>query len=49
MPLEAFVERMYEGMREGSDQFAVGHGEDLMRGWEAERTRLFLAQVVMID
>lgn len=41
MPLLQFIEKMYGGLQKGDDQFAVGHGEALLAGWEAERTNLF--------
>lgn len=46
MPLDAYIEKMYEGLGRGEDQFAIGHGEDLLRegGWEDQRTKMFQAQ-----
>lgn len=49
MPLQQFVDKMYAGLQAGEDQFAVGPGESLLSGWEAERTKLFLGQVDTIE
>ncbi|KAI1496437.1 hypothetical protein F5X99DRAFT_72287 [Biscogniauxia marginata] len=46
MPLAAFVERMYEGLARGDEQFAVGPAEAWLAdgGFEAERQRVFREQ-----
>lgn len=49
MPLPAFTEKFYEGLQKGDDQFGVGPAEELLAGWEAERTKLFLENVDRID
>ncbi|CAF3478955.1 unnamed protein product [Fusarium graminearum] len=43
MPLGEFVDRMYEGLEKGDDQFAIGPGEPLLAedGWETQRTKLY--------
>ena len=43
MPLGEFVDKMYEGLERGDEQFAVGPGEALFKedGWETERGRLY--------
>ncbi|KAI1052594.1 hypothetical protein LB507_009861 [Fusarium sp. FIESC RH6] len=43
MPLGEFVDKMYEGLERGDEQFAVGSGEALFKedGWETERGRLY--------
>ncbi|SPJ92456.1 related to dehydrogenase [Fusarium torulosum] len=42
MPLAEFIDQMYDGLVKGSDQFAVGLGEDLFRegGWEYQRGQM---------
>lgn len=49
MPLDAFVDQTYAELEGGKDQFAIGHGQDLITGWEAERTKRFLDQIEMVD
>lgn len=49
MPLDVYTDKMYAEFQAGEDQFAIGHGEHLMKDWEAERTKLFLAQIDMVD
>lgn len=46
MPLGPYIEKMFEGLVKGEDQFAIGPGEDLLKegGWEAERGNLFQKQ-----
>ena len=46
MPLAPYIERMFDGLVQGDNQFAVGPGEDLLKegGWEAERGKLFEKQ-----
>lgn len=46
MPLGAFTERLYEGLLDGKDQFAIGPGEDLLKdgGWESQRAEMFQTQ-----
>lgn len=48
MPLQPFVERMYDGLLNGDEQFAIGPGEALLKegGWEHERTKLFNTQQI---
>ncbi|KAI1464810.1 putative short-chain dehydrogenase/oxidoreductase [Daldinia caldariorum] len=43
MPLGPYIERMYEGLRKGDEQFAIGHAEEWLKegGFEATRTILF--------
>lgn len=43
MPLDEYTQQMYEGLVKGDEQFAVGHGQDLLRegGWENQRQTLF--------
>lgn len=50
MPLDTYTERMYEGLVEGNDQFAIGPGEKLLAedGWESQRQKLFEAQNVTL-
>jgi hypothetical protein len=42
MPLAEFIEQMYDGLAKGSDQFAIGLGEDLFKegGWEFQRGQM---------
>nr|CEG05122.1 unnamed protein product [Fusarium clavum]CEG05883.1 unnamed protein product [Fusarium clavum] len=42
MPLTDFVDQMYDGLAKGSDQFAIGLGEDLFKegGWEFQRGQM---------
>jgi short-subunit dehydrogenase involved in D-alanine esterification of teichoic acids len=42
MPLVDFVDQMYNGLVDGSDQFAIGLGEDLFKegGWEFQRGQM---------
>jgi short-subunit dehydrogenase involved in D-alanine esterification of teichoic acids len=42
MPLAEFIDQMYDSLAGGSDQFAVGLGEDLFKegGWEYQRGQL---------
>lgn len=51
MPLDEYTEKMYNGLVEGADQFAVGHGEALLAegGWEHQRTTMFQQQNVAIQ
>lgn len=50
MPLDAYTERMYEGLVKGEDQFAIGPGEKLLAegGWECQRQKLFEDQNVVL-
>ncbi|KAI1100556.1 putative short-chain dehydrogenase/oxidoreductase [Jackrogersella minutella] len=43
MPLDAYTERMYAGLVQGDEQFAVGHAEEWLAegGFEARRGQLF--------
>ncbi|OTB03142.1 hypothetical protein M426DRAFT_60781 [Hypoxylon sp. CI-4A] len=42
MPLAAFTDAMYEGLKRGDEQFAVGHAEEWVEsGFEAQRVKLF--------
>ncbi|KAH7227183.1 uncharacterized protein BKA55DRAFT_584263 [Fusarium redolens] len=42
MPLAEFIDQMYDGLAKGSDQFAIGLGEDLFKegGWEYQRGQM---------
>lgn len=42
MPLDEFVDQMYDGLAKGSDQFAIGLGEELFKegGWEFQRGQM---------
>ncbi|KFH41592.1 putative oxidoreductase-like protein [Hapsidospora chrysogenum ATCC 11550] len=50
MPLGPYIEKMYEGLVRGDEQFAIGPREDLLRdgGWEAERARMFQEQNIAL-
>ena len=50
MPLDAYTEKMYEGLVKGDDQFAIGPGEKLLAegGWESQRQKLFEEQNVAL-
>ncbi|KAH7124696.1 hypothetical protein EDB81DRAFT_890142 [Dactylonectria macrodidyma] len=43
MPLAEFTNQMYAGLVEGSDQFAIGLGQDLFKegGWEYQRGKMY--------
>ncbi|KAH7011049.1 hypothetical protein EDB80DRAFT_749594 [Ilyonectria destructans] len=45
MPLAEFTDQMYAGLVKGSDQFAIGLGEDLFKegGWEYQRGQMYEA------
>ncbi|KAH7145548.1 hypothetical protein B0J13DRAFT_323215 [Dactylonectria estremocensis] len=51
MPVVEFVDRMYEGLARGDDQFAVGPGENLLKegGWESQRAEMFEQQHVVLN
>jgi short-subunit dehydrogenase involved in D-alanine esterification of teichoic acids len=51
MPLDAYIEAMYEGLLKGDEQFAIGPGEPLLKdgGWEDQRSKLFQEQRVLIE
>ncbi|KAH7165307.1 hypothetical protein EDB81DRAFT_249684 [Dactylonectria macrodidyma] len=51
MPVVEFVDRMYEGLARGDDQFAVGPGENLLKegGWETQRAEMFEQQQVVLN
>ncbi|KAM0489845.1 hypothetical protein ACHAP8_012163 [Fusarium lateritium] len=42
MPVEEFIDKMYEDLVKGSDQFAVGFGTELFKegGWEFQRGKM---------
>ena len=46
MPLAQYIERMFQGLEKGDDQFAVGVAEDWLKedGWETQRVKMFQAQ-----
>jgi short-subunit dehydrogenase involved in D-alanine esterification of teichoic acids len=43
MPLDAYTEKLYEGLVRGDEQFATGPGEPWLQegGWEDQRTKMF--------
>lgn len=49
MPLEAFVEETMQGLQDGKEEFAVGPGQAILDGVEAERQRLMMGMVDMLD
>ncbi|KAF7562144.1 hypothetical protein G7046_g1986 [Stylonectria norvegica] len=50
MPLAVYIDKMFDGLVQGDEQFAIGHGEDLLKegGWETQRTKLFQTQQLAV-
>ncbi|ETN42376.1 uncharacterized protein HMPREF1541_01530 [Cyphellophora europaea CBS 101466] len=49
MPLGEYVDAMVEGLEQGKEEFAVGHGQGMLDGFEAERQRQMGQMVEMLD
>lgn len=49
MPLEAYVDEMVKGLEKGEEEFAVGHGQGILEGFEAERKKQMVGMVEMVD
>lgn len=51
MPLGAYIGAMYDGLRRGEEQFAIGPGEALLQegAWEDQRSKLFQEQRLLIE
>lgn len=49
MPLDAYIEAMVKGLEKGDEEFAVGPGQSILEGFEAERQRQMMGMVKMLD
>ena len=49
MPLPAYTEALYKGLQSGAEEVGTGPAESMLKGFEAERQKIFHEQIDTIN